>query len=177
MSTELVASLIALAGVIISVLVSFVVGQRQIKTQMDSLRIQIEQTFTSKLYEKRLEVYPLLFEIMSSFSKRIRDHGEITKEIIDDFAAQFYEWDSKNSIYTSGLTLKQLMRMMRLIKSYKNSSDEKYSKRKLRSELIPQMLELELMLKTELGVFSREGYHNPKVLEALRKERSEEEDE
>ena len=169
MSSELVASLIALFGVIASVLVSFFVGQRQMKTQIDSLRIQVEQTYTSKLYEKRLEVYPLLFEIMSSFSKKIRDRGDITKKTLDDFVSQFNEWDSKHSIYTSELTLRQLIRMLRLIKSYKKSSEAKFSKRKLTSELLPQMLDLELTLKTELGVFSREGYHNPKILESLRK--------
>lgn len=170
MSPELIASVIALVGVIASVLVSFLVGQRQMKIQIDSLRVQVEQTYTSKLYEKRLEVYPLLFEIMSSFSKEIRDRGDITKKTMNDFASRFYEWDSKNFIYTSELTLRQLIRMLRLIRSYQNSEEKIYSRRRLESELIPQMLELELTLKTELGVFSREGYHNPKALESIRKE-------
>ena len=170
MSPELIASLIALFGVVVSVLVSLFVGQRQMKTQIDALRIQVEQTYTAKLYEKRLEVYPLLFETMSVFSKRIRDRGEITKKVMDEFVSRFYEWDSKNSIYTSELTLRQLIRMLRLLKSYKNSSETIFTKQKLKSELIPQMLDLELTLKTELGVFSREGYHNPETLEMIRKE-------
>ena len=173
MSPELIASLIALVGVVASVLVSFLAGQRQIKTQIDALRIQVEQTYTSKLYEKRLEVYPLLFQIMSSLSKSIRDRSEVTKDEMDEFVSRFYDWDSKNSIYTSELTLRQLIRLLRLIRSYKNSEEKVYSRRKLEIELVPQMMELELTLKTELGVFSREGYHNPHALDIIRKEQKE----
>lgn len=89
---------------------------------------------------------------------------------MNDFVDQFYEWDSKYSIFTSELTLRQLIRILKLLRSYKDSNQAVFTKKKINTELVPQMLELELTIKTELGVFSREGFHNPKALDLIRKE-------
>jgi hypothetical protein len=81
-----------------------------------NLPIQIEQSLALKLFEKRAEIYPSLYEILSDFLKVI-EFGKIlpNKEILAtenitsnrqtsvddviDFLRKIEEWDSKNAIF------------------------------------------------------------------------------
>lgn len=168
MSTEILASILALSGIVFSVLISYLSSRLQIKNELQKLRIEAESAYTSKLFEKRFEVYPKLFEITSSFAKKIRS-GETTLPDYDSFVQQMYEWDNKNSIFVSPITLQELVEMLQLIrKSNKAFRKNGISKKDLREEFIPQLTDLELSLKTELGVFARGGYHSPAEIKRLK---------
>lgn len=89
------------------------------------LPIQVEQSLALKLFEKRTEVYPLLYSILSDFLK-ILEFGKLppNKEIsVDDvivFLKKIEEWDSKNAIFltphSAGVCFKLRTKLYELIK-------------------------------------------------------------
>jgi hypothetical protein len=174
MPLEILVSLISLAGVIVSLLISYLVSNRQAKIQIESLRYQLAQSYTEKLYLKRLEVYPVLYEIISSFAKRIR-HEAISQKELRAFAEKINEWDSKHALLTSAFTVQQLITLRKALRSLEVSGEERFSKDTLYKTVFPLILDLELAMKTELGVFASDGYHSPvkvrplaEVLDSLR---------
>jgi hypothetical protein len=174
MPLEILVSLISLGGVVVSLLISYLVSGRQIKAQIESLRYQMAQNYTEKLYLKRLEVYPALYEVISSFAKRIRREALSHREI-KAFGEKIDEWDNKHALLASAFTVQQLIALRKALRTLEGSKDEKISKDVLYQTLFPLILELELAMKTELGVFASDGYHSPvevrslqDVLESLR---------
>jgi hypothetical protein len=166
MSTEILVSLIALSGVIVSVVISYLASQRQIRTEINNSRLQIEHAYATKLFENRFNTYPQLFEITSSFAAKIR-YGVIKKTDLDAFLEKIHVWDSKNSIFLSAITTKYLFRVIRLGHELQNSGNNALARENLSEKFIPLLADLELSLKTELGVFSREDFHNPTEVKTL----------
>jgi hypothetical protein len=76
---EILLPLITLIGVIISVSVSYLINAIQTKQQIANLRLELEHRYTSKLYEKRLEAYPKLYQVTNELGRAIRD-GDICPE-------------------------------------------------------------------------------------------------
>ena len=62
MGKEVIAASIALIGVIVSVLISFFTSRRQANIEVEKLRTEIHQDFSLRLFEKRLEHYPDLYQ-------------------------------------------------------------------------------------------------------------------
>jgi hypothetical protein len=67
MDEKIVVALIALSGVIISVVLSFIVNYYQNKIALK----KIHSEFSGKLYSKRLEMYLEIYELVSEFCKAI----------------------------------------------------------------------------------------------------------
>jgi hypothetical protein len=166
MSTEILVSLIALAGVIVSVIISYIASQRQIRTEINNSRLQIKHAYATKLFENRFSTYPQLFEITSSFVAKIR-YSTIKKSDLNDFLEKIHNWDSRNSIFLSAMTTKRLFRVIRLAHQLQDSNDDVLEKGGLIERFIPLLAELELSLKTELGVFSQVDFHNPTEVKTL----------
>src|SRR5688572_25550686 len=103
MSTELISSLIALSGIVISILASSFVNARQTKIEIKKLRTEMQLTYASKLIDKRMETYPSLYKLISDFEKLIR-FGNLTKQGTDKFFKEILQWDSANAIFLSGYT-------------------------------------------------------------------------
>ena len=101
---------VTLGGVIASVFVSYLLSQRQLHAQLDSLRYQVEQGFTEKLFEKRIEVYPEMYGILSAFSKQAVADG-VNKKALDEFADRLNDWDSRNAIFCSAYTVRQMLEL------------------------------------------------------------------
>lgn len=159
MPTEVIVALVTLGGVMASVAVSYLLNQRQMHAQLDNLRYQVEQGFTEKLYEKRLEAYPLLYTIISGFAKQGLA-GPISKKALDEFGEALNAWDSHYAIFCSAFTSYQMLNLRRAIRRFERAG-QGISKTKMGKEITPLLFEVELAMKTELGVFASEGYHSP----------------
>jgi len=166
MTTEVFVSIIAFSGVILSALVSYLTSQRKIRIELENFQAQIEHTYATRLFEQRFAVYPILFELISSFIKKIR-YYTITKSDLDEFVSKIEEWDNKNSIYASAMNVKYLYRLIRAAHDVQGKTKVSPTKDVLIEKLIPRIADLELGMKTELGVFARHGYQNPKTVKTL----------
>jgi hypothetical protein len=167
MPLEILVSLISLAGVVSSLLISYLVSNRQIRVQLESVRYQLAQSYTEKLYLKRLDVYPALYEIISRFAKRMRREN-ISQAEFNTFVEEVNAWDSKYALLVSAFAAQQLITLRKTLRALELSQGETLSKETLCETLFPLILELELAMKTELGVFASDGYHSPTEVKPLR---------
>ncbi|NER80368.1 MAG: hypothetical protein F6K42_12465 [Leptolyngbya sp. SIO1D8] len=172
MGKEIIAASIALIGVIVSVLISFITSRKQASIEVEKLRSEIHQDFSLRLFDKRLEQYPDLYQYLSEFKKVIQ-YEEVTQERIIGFFRKLQEWDSRNSILFGSDTGKLLYhfrkevfsltrRSNQEIQVYFNDSETKYS-------FIKKMAQLELSLKSELGIYT---YNSPTDIREAKQFRS-----
>ncbi|KPV54067.1 hypothetical protein SE17_06000 [Kouleothrix aurantiaca] len=156
MSTEVITAFIALGGVVVSIIASIFVSLRQATIELRKTRTEFQQTYTDKLLEKRLEVYPALYKLTSDFDKIIR-YDTLEKHHIDELFKHILEWDSANAIFMSGRTVfthvKFLMTLARLVKMPIEDFQKKYADPQERKQLLDQANEVEVALKNDLGVY------------------------
>lgn len=166
MSVQVVAAVIALAGVLVSAGVAFVVSRRQTAVQIRNLRVQLAHEYTSRLFQKRLEVYPDLYKILHDLGEAGRE-GPLPERSIEEVLSQLHAWDGRNAVFLSAYTLKQLIRLRALLARAQKRGCLDTRNSRVRSRLVRTLINLEIALKTELGVFSTGGYHNPSELKSL----------
>lgn len=156
MSTELLSSLIALAGIVISILASSLLNARQTKVEIKKLRTELQLAYASKLIDKRMETYPLLFKLISSFEKVIR-FGDLTKADTDKFVKEILEWDSSNAIFMSGHTVKTYAKfrsfMLPITKMSKSEFTQAYSTETEKRAIVEEIRKVETAIKQDLGVY------------------------
>jgi hypothetical protein len=159
MPIEIIAPLIALTGVILSTLISYIVSVRQSQSELRKVRTEIHREFGGKLFEKRLEVYPELYALLSSFVKVIQS-GKVSNVAVNDFLSKWQDWDSKNALFFGRITGDLSYRVRQEFIDLAHKSDEAL-KKELGSDEALKVLkkkvgQLELALKHELGVFDFE---------------------
>ena len=171
MSTEIIVAIIALSGAVISVVVSAFMSMRQTKTEvmksmrqteteLIKIRSEINQTYVNKLIEKRLDVYPQFYFLLSDFIKRFKQHDTASLEMLKDFRAKIEEWDSKNSLLfsdpTTDICHNFLMELIRLTEMTEDDLQKYFQIRDNRRNLRKFIEKLELALKYDLGIHSVE---------------------
>jgi hypothetical protein len=169
MPVEVIGAVIALLGVIISVGISYFTSQRQANVEIEKLRTELHQAFSVKLFEKRLENYPDLYQFLSDFKKAI-DYEDITAERVCDLFDNIQKWDSKYSILFGSRPGKLLYafrkELYNLTKLEIQALRAYFSDNTTRRDFIQRMVQIELALKTELGVYA---YENPAEIRELRR--------
>jgi hypothetical protein len=162
---NIIVALISLSGVVISAGVAYSVSLIQGRRSQKQLERQIKEVYTGKLYEKRIETYPELYSLASELGKHIFNNS-VTSDHLRHTSSRLDSWDSRNSIFCSPSTL---MKILALRKSFlKLSWDETHSPdvhftRKLHEQLV----DLEMTLRSEIGVFVAEGFHVPEEIKKL----------
>lgn len=157
--TEIIVAVISLFSVTTSVIMSFLISRTQSKTQVERARMELEETYTGKLFEKRMDVYPSLYNILSYFSKLI-NKDQITLEVIERTVKQLEDWDSQYAIFTSPLTAQKLFELRKIFDKYLNKKIT-ISQKTLKKDFLSSLMGLENALKMELGVFSAKSHHKP----------------
>lgn len=159
MPNEVTAALIALGGVCTSVIVSYITSSRQANLEIQKLRAEIQHQFSSKLFEKRLELYPELYNYLSKFIRTIQ-FEQISQKAVQDLTSQIHEWTSKNAILFSGptgsISYKLRLFLIELSKKSDVELQQDFSSKEALSNLRHRVQELELALKSELGIYSFE---------------------
>lgn len=163
MPQELIASLIAFIGVVISVIVSLFSTNQKIKKE-------IQQHFTSKILNKRLEYYPEFYSILSGFMKKIELDNYDQKDI-SDLIEKINKWDSQNALFFSGKTNIQVYDLRAELRRKLSLSEQKFEEEKQldkeknkerekktkRPKLKHYIGGAELALKGDLGIFVSES--------------------
>jgi hypothetical protein len=156
MSIELVTSAIALAGVIISVIVSVLISSRQAKIELDKLRTEIQRAYTDKLLDKRLNTYPVLYKLLSDFAKII-EYGVLSKATIEKLRKNMLNWDSENGILLSGHSGTTYVKFRKVLSELVKMNDKDFQKEYSSSEACWEMLrqanEVEFALKQDIGIY------------------------
>ena len=105
MSDAIIASIISAVGVLVSVNVSIWVTRLQNKSELDKLKRELEQQYAKSLFEKRIEVYPELYNLFSSYAKMIRERQANAKNLIE-LKEKSDNWNSRYSIFFTEATKK-----------------------------------------------------------------------
>jgi len=156
MGTEIITAIIAFIGVVTSVLASYIVNSRQVNTEVQKLRTEIQQTYASKLLEKRIEVYPALYKLLSDFGKVVRNDA-ISTELIMDLLTHTREWDSNYAIFMSGYAGRTLYEFQKWLNDLANLPEDKFidewDTTEKRWVLRREASKVELAIKRDLGIY------------------------
>ena len=151
LSPDVIASIITLIGVIVTVYISFRATRRQLGLELQKMKQENKLAYTNHLLEKRVDKYPLLYGIISSYQNQIRSEG-INLDNLKKLYEDLMNWDVENAIYTSSkmkFVLFDLFKVLRVV-IYKKSQKTEISYRK---DIIEKLSRLELAMKSDLGVF------------------------
>jgi hypothetical protein len=166
----------SLIGVMVSTLVAYFVSKRQVQNEIVKVGMQIDATYRAKLYERRLATYPELAKHLASLGGAIRA-GHVATDKVRQSWEVVREWDAENSIFMSPLSMTAMIALRKKLIEFSALPDESLSNKKSRGDLMPVIVEMQLALKTELGVMHAEGFHKPervlRMREALNKDRNE----
>ena len=156
MTIELLSPLIALAGILISILASGFVSSRQSKIEIKKLRTELQMAYANKLVDKRMETYPVLSKLISDFEKAFK-YGMIQKPVVDKLFKQILLWDSSYAVFMSSHTIRKYVKFRNFIFSLKElpkkDFDDFFSNQETRKSAVHQIRELEIGLQQDLGVF------------------------
>ena len=89
--------LIAIVSGLITLLASSFVAVYQARTEFRKLARQLEQKYTTSLFDRRLEVYPALFKALNDFNNMI-EYGSPSKQQLVEFQEQYDAWISSHAI-------------------------------------------------------------------------------
>jgi shikimate kinase len=124
MSDTIVTSLIATAGVLISVIVSLLTSLRQIKIETRKLRDEYLRQYAGKLFEKRIEVYPVL----SSTVVEIINFSKVSVTDIKRLAQALLKWEAHNVIFLSAQPEQVIHRLALMLADLNKMNDSDLQK-------------------------------------------------
>ena len=156
MSTEIIVALIALFGVVISVVISLYTSMKQTKVELQKLRSEIQETYAGKLLEKRIEIYPDMYFLLSDFGKKIQ-YGLVSKSDVTELLGRIDDWDSKKSLFFSAITNSVSYHFRKTLVQITKMTDEEFQKEfaseETRRDLRHKAGTFELALKSDLGIY------------------------
>ena len=74
--------LITIVSGILTLLASFFVAMYQARTEFEKMVEQLEQKYTTSLFEKRLEAYPKLYKILHALNNEIEYNTQNKPQLI-----------------------------------------------------------------------------------------------
>ena len=97
--------LVAILSGLITLLASSFVAIYQARTEFRKLARQLEQKYTTSLFDRRLEAYPVLFKALNDFNNVI-EYGSPSKQQLVEFQKQYDTWTSSHAILLTPTTAK-----------------------------------------------------------------------
>lgn len=171
MSTEIVVAFIAFLGVAISILSSVFISRKQTVLELQKMRTEIRQTYAGKLLERRLDIYPEMYRILSDFTKKI-ESGEFTKAALQQFKNEIDSWDSKHAILFSGPTNITAYRFRKELRRLTNLTDNEFNNgfesEDAISDFRHKIGNYELALKSDLGIYVVDSGDTSKRIESYK---------
>lgn len=162
---NVVVALIALSGVLISGLVSFVVSSVQSNASAANLRLEVEQRYNQKLYEKRLEAYPLLYRATSDLGKNL-ELADLRYKRFTKSRERIDQWDSQHAVLVSPSVIALLLELRNTLTDMALAREQdalvSSADRKL---VFGAALKLEQAIRNEIGVYAVGGFHNALIQE------------
>ena len=96
---------VAIVSGLITLLASSLIAIYQSRSEFRKLTKQLEQTYTTSLFDKRLEVYPVLFRALNQLNHKI-EYSSPDKQQLVDFQHQYDDWLATHAILLTPTTAK-----------------------------------------------------------------------
>jgi len=90
--------LIAIVSSLITLLASFFLATYRARVEFRKMAKQLEEKYTTSLFNKRFEIYPLLFKLLNELNNAI-DCNSQSKQMLNELLKQFDGWMSANAIF------------------------------------------------------------------------------
>jgi len=159
MSKEIVVAFITLLGVVLSVVASLYTTSRQTRNELNRLRLEMQRLYSDKLLEKRLEIYPGLYFLLSSFQKKA-EAETISREDLKHLYEQTNDWNSRNALLFSGDTGLVSFNFRQMLKNLLLMEEKEFCKyastNEFFSNLKQRVGEFEFTLKSDVGIYAVE---------------------
>ena len=156
MKIEIVTSIIAFLGVLLSVIIAHLSTKRTIRLEVDKTNKSIEQDYAKQILEKRLNVYPKIYFELSEFMTLIFDHNPTVNEL-----KQFV--DNQNSLYsnygvflsaeTADLHYRLCRYVIDIISKIEAKGNSEIKSEDRKNALRSNIQKVEIGLKKDLGIF------------------------
>ncbi len=95
MSSNLI---IAIVSGLITLIVSVLVTSLKNKSELKKIKKELELNYAKSLFDKRIEVYPSLFCLLSGLNKLIEYNRQSKADIIE-FQKNIDKWNNENAIF------------------------------------------------------------------------------
>jgi hypothetical protein len=95
--------LIAIVSGLITLTASFFVAMYQARVELRKFARQLEEKYTVSLFNKRLEVYPLLFKALTDLNNTI-EYSNQSRRLLIEFQEKYDNWISSNGVFLTPAT-------------------------------------------------------------------------
>lgn len=95
--------LIAIVSGLLTLLASFFVAMYQARTEFRKMVRQLEQKYTTSLFEKRLEAYPMLYQMLHHLNNEIEYNTQSKQQLIE-FQKNYDNWIASHAILLTSTT-------------------------------------------------------------------------
>lgn len=126
MEERIVAALIALTGVLVSVVLSYHGALRASKSELAKQRLEVLSQHALRLYEERLACYPELFKALSDFMK-VLEFGALEPRHVKELLPTIDEWDSQHAILLSEKLVATLRNVRIDLRELSELSEEEFA--------------------------------------------------
>jgi len=154
--------LIAIVSGILTLSASFFVAMYQARTEFRKMVRQLEQKYTTSLFDKRLEAYPLLFKILHDLNNEIEYNTQSKQQLIE-LQKDYDDWVSSHAILLTPTTGKLVWGyhhyLIDILEQFPSESlpEEKWA------EIRNIQATIGKFLRAELGVYDTEAAGSPEL--------------
>lgn len=146
--------IIAVFGFLASLITAYYTAVKTIKTEKTKVNSTVSLTYTSKLLEKRFQIYPEIYFILSSYLKKLHTQ-QYTLEDINEFQDKFNNIDSNYSLFFSSVSARkgdELRRYLINILDPQKNTDRVPTEDEI-LKLTEIVAKVENALKEDLGIY------------------------
>src|SRR6266513_3987636 len=169
MNTGIIAALIALVGVLASVMASVALALRATRIELKRTRQQLTSAYATRLIDARLGVYPELYAILSDFLKHIEGGSDkhmagqaLTMADLKDLLSKLVAWDSHHALLLSDRAGRAIFglrqQLIQLIRAAQPNEERALTSSATLDALLSGAHQLEIGLKVDLGIYEIEKY-------------------
>ena len=144
--------IISIISGIITLITSVLITTIKNRSELLKIHVELEQKYATSLFEKRLNVYPTLFKILSDFNKLI-EYNIQTKDKLLELQKNLDEWNNEYAILLTTTS----SRMAYSYRYYLIDLFQKYSKKDIPQDVWNNIRTLnvafEKSIRAEIGIY------------------------
>src|SRR3989442_3410995 len=180
MNVGITAGLIALGGVLASVIASVALALRATRIELEKTRQQLTSAYATRLIDARLPVYPKLYAFLSDFIKHIEGGSDkhmagqaLTIADLRDMLSKLVVWDSQHALLISDhagrASFGFRQQLIQLIRAAQSNDEGTLTSMEILRSLLVGAQQLEIALKVDLGIYEIEMYEGRDFYESYLK--------
>jgi hypothetical protein len=159
MPETFIPSVISIIGILISVSVSVFVTRQQSKIELEKIKKHLEQEYAKSLFDKRVETYPQLYNLLSDYNKKILYNQQTARNLLE-FRDAVDKWNSQYSFFFTGATSILSWRFRKYLKALLANGDNSQIQEGDWKTIRRILGHFERAIRSEIGVTSIEPASN-----------------